>query len=64
MAVDLPGHGFDAPLPDLVLSFDARDRSPALNAFLDVIRANCPDVGAALDHRLGPSVPGHPRVRP
>ncbi|MGW0903378.1 LysR family transcriptional regulator [Streptomyces sp. NPDC002853] len=42
------------PLPDLVLSFHARDRSPALNAFLDVIRTNCPDVGAALDHRLGP----------
>ncbi|WP_447041963.1 LysR family transcriptional regulator [Streptomyces sp. DSM 118878] len=38
------------PLPDLVLSFDARDRSPVLDAFLDVIRANCPDVGAALDH--------------
>jgi hypothetical protein len=28
------------PLPDLVLSFSARDRSPALNAFLDVIRKN------------------------
>ncbi|MEU5775905.1 LysR family transcriptional regulator [Streptomyces venezuelae] len=42
------------PLPDLVLSFQVRDRSPALNAFLDVIRTNCPDVGAALDHRLGP----------
>ncbi|MDQ0779609.1 DNA-binding transcriptional LysR family regulator [Streptomyces aurantiacus] len=41
------------PLPDLVLSFTARDRSPALNAFLDTIRKNCPDVGAALDHRLG-----------
>ncbi|MFE6664878.1 LysR family transcriptional regulator [Streptomyces sp. NPDC057697] len=41
------------PLPDLVLSFAAQDRSPALNAFLDVIRGNCPDVGAALDHRLG-----------
>ena len=40
------------PLPDLVLSFNARDRSPALNAFLDVIRKNCPAVGAALDHRL------------
>ncbi|GAA2344110.1 LysR family transcriptional regulator [Streptomyces caniferus] len=45
------------PLPDLVLSFQARDRSPALNAFLDVIRTNCPDVGAALDHRLGPRGP-------
>ncbi|MGW7709476.1 LysR family transcriptional regulator [Streptomyces sp. NPDC054771] len=41
------------PLPDLVLSFAAQDRSPALNAFLDVIRENCPDVGVALDHRLG-----------
>ncbi|MFF7382456.1 LysR substrate-binding domain-containing protein [Streptomyces griseoluteus] len=30
------------PLPDLVLSFQTRDRSPALNAFLDVIRQNCP----------------------
>ncbi|MEU8465676.1 LysR family transcriptional regulator [Streptomyces sp. NPDC029003] len=45
------------PLPDLVLSFQARDRSPALNAFLDVIRTNCPVVGAALDHRLGPLGP-------
>ncbi|MDQ1034845.1 DNA-binding transcriptional LysR family regulator [Streptomyces sp. V3I8] len=45
------------PLPDLVLSFHARDRSPALNAFLDVIRTNCPHVGAALDHRLGPPGP-------
>ncbi|MEU1147558.1 LysR family transcriptional regulator [Streptomyces sp. NPDC005863] len=42
------------PLPDLVLSFSSLDRSPALNAFLDVIRGNCPEVGAALDHRLGP----------
>ncbi|MEU1121324.1 MULTISPECIES: LysR family transcriptional regulator [unclassified Streptomyces] len=42
------------PLPDLVLSFSSLDRSPALNAFLDVIRGNCPAVGAALDHRLGP----------
>ncbi|MFD7130829.1 LysR family transcriptional regulator [Streptomyces sp. NPDC059894] len=40
------------PLPDLVLSFTARDRSPVLDAFLDTIRTNCPDVGAALDHRL------------
>ncbi|MFD7713864.1 LysR family transcriptional regulator [Streptomyces sp. NPDC059785] len=45
------------PLPDLVLSFQARDRSPALNAFLDIIRQNCPEVGAALDHRLGPLEP-------
>ncbi|MFE9425948.1 LysR family transcriptional regulator [Kitasatospora sp. NPDC006697] len=43
------------PLPDLVLSFQARDRSPALNAFLEVIHTNCPDVGAALDRRLGHS---------
>ena len=42
------------PLTDLVLSFDNRDRSPALNAFLNVMRKNCPTVGAALDHRLGP----------
>ncbi|MFD0304092.1 LysR family transcriptional regulator [Streptomyces sp. NPDC127119] len=40
-------------LPDLVLSFADRDRSPALDAFLDVVRRNCPDVGAALDLRLG-----------
>ncbi|MGW7517770.1 LysR family transcriptional regulator [Streptomyces sp. NPDC054796] len=45
------------PLPDLVLSFAERERSPVLNAFLDVIRALCPDVGAALDHRLGPPGP-------
>ncbi|WP_217238993.1 LysR family transcriptional regulator [Streptomyces sp. AC555_RSS877] len=45
------------PLPDLVLSFQARDRSPALNAFLDIIRQNCPEVGAALNHRLGPLGP-------
>ncbi|WP_406138958.1 LysR family transcriptional regulator [Streptomyces sp. NBC_01089] len=45
------------PLPDLVLSFSARDRSPALNAFLDVIRKSCPEAGAALDHRLGPLGP-------
>ncbi|WP_369215982.1 LysR family transcriptional regulator [Streptomyces flavofungini] len=42
------------PLPDLVLSFTALDRSPVLDAFLDVIRDNCPEVGAALDRRLGP----------
>lgn len=39
-------------LPDLVLSFGARDRSPVLSAFLDTVRTNCPDVGAALDRRL------------
>ncbi|MFF3274812.1 LysR family transcriptional regulator [Streptomyces chrestomyceticus] len=45
------------PLPDLVLSFAPSERSPVLHAFLDVIRESCPDVGAALDHRLdhGPS---------
>ncbi|UXX91287.1 LysR family transcriptional regulator [Streptomyces sp. AD2-2] len=43
-----------ALLPDLVLSFQARDRSPALNAFLHIVRKNCPEVGAALDDRLGP----------
>lgn len=43
------------PLPDLVLSFSPpEDRSPVLDAFLDVVRANCPVVGAALDRRLGP----------
>ncbi|MFD7922059.1 LysR family transcriptional regulator [Streptomyces sp. NPDC059740] len=43
------------PLPDLVLSFTAReDRSPVLDAFLETVRKNCPDVGAALDHRLRP----------
>lgn len=40
------------PLPELVLSFAARDRSPVLRVFLDVVRENCPHVGAALDHRL------------
>ncbi|MBD0424490.1 LysR family transcriptional regulator [Streptomyces sp. TRM S81-3] len=39
-------------LPDLILSFNAQDRSPALDAFLDTVRRNCPDVGAALDRRL------------
>ncbi|MEW2298149.1 LysR family transcriptional regulator [Streptomyces sp. NPDC006743] len=40
-------------LPDLVLSFAGRDRSPVLGAFLDCVRRNCPDAGAALDRRLG-----------
>lgn len=40
------------PLPDLILSFAADDNSPALRAFLDTIRKNCPDVGAALDRRI------------
>ncbi|WP_052865215.1 LysR family transcriptional regulator [Streptomyces niger] len=39
-------------LPDLILSFTDEDRSPALGAFLDTVRRNCPDVGAALDRRL------------
>ncbi|MFJ9037749.1 LysR family transcriptional regulator [Streptomyces sp. NPDC102406] len=38
-------------LPDLVLSFADRDRSPVLGAFLDVVRTNCPHVEAALDRR-------------
>ena len=42
------------PLPDLVLSFGAQDRSPVLSAFLDTIRKNCAAVGAELDRRLGP----------
>ncbi|WP_328930908.1 MULTISPECIES: LysR family transcriptional regulator [unclassified Streptomyces] len=46
-----------AALPDLVLSFQARNRSPALNAFLDIIRRSCPEAGAALDDRLGPLGP-------
>ncbi|MFG1694485.1 LysR family transcriptional regulator [Nonomuraea sp. NPDC049309] len=45
------------PLPDLVLSFAARDTSPVLTAFLDTIRRNCPTVGAALDHRLRAAAP-------
>ncbi|BBC91200.1 LysR family transcriptional regulator [Streptomyces griseofuscus] len=40
-------------LPDLVLSFAGRDRSPALGAFLDTVRRTCPHVGAALDARSG-----------
>lgn len=32
------------------------DRSPVLDAFLDVVRANCPVVGASLDRRLGPRI--------
>jgi len=41
-------------LPDLTLSFRTQDRSPVLEAFLNTIRANCPNVGGALDRRLGP----------
>ncbi|MFB4421390.1 LysR family transcriptional regulator [Streptomyces sp. QL37] len=41
-------------LPDLVLSFAGRDRSPALSAFLGIVRGTCPDVDAALDR-----LPGH-----
>lgn len=43
-----------ADLPELVMSFRARDRSPALTAFLDTTRRQCPGVGAALRGRLGP----------
>ncbi|MFD4253361.1 LysR substrate-binding domain-containing protein [Amycolatopsis thermoflava] len=39
-------------LPDLQLSFRAADDSPVLAAFLDVVRANCPDVGSRLDETL------------
>ncbi|OON81733.1 LysR family transcriptional regulator [Streptomyces tsukubensis] len=65
LAAPRPGTWFcevtpHTPLPDLVLSFAVKERSPVLNAFLDVIRGNCPDVGAALDHFLGPvSTDGH-----
>ncbi|MEG3629955.1 LysR family transcriptional regulator [Streptomyces poriticola] len=45
----------ETALPDLVLSFAERDRSPVLAAFLDTVRRTCPDVGAALDRRLGPA---------
>ncbi|MFJ4184958.1 LysR family transcriptional regulator [Kitasatospora sp. NPDC089509] len=58
-AVPRPGVRFcevtpRTPLPDLVLSFAARDPSPVLRAFLDTVRRNCPDVGAVLDDRLRP----------
>ncbi|GLV77344.1 LysR family transcriptional regulator [Streptomyces hygroscopicus] len=46
-------------LPDLRLSFRAADRSPVLAAFLDVVRANCREVGSRLDHVLA----RHPAVR-
>ncbi|GGP73651.1 LysR family transcriptional regulator [Saccharothrix coeruleofusca] len=36
-------------LPDLQLSFRAADDSPVLAAFLDVVRANCAEVGSRLD---------------
>ncbi|MFD4675335.1 LysR family transcriptional regulator [Lentzea sp. NPDC058450] len=39
-------------LPDLQLSFRADDTSPVLAAFLDVVRANCQDVGSRLDEIL------------
>jgi DNA-binding transcriptional LysR family regulator len=39
-------------LPDLQLSFRAADRSPVLAAFLDVVRANCREVGSRLDEVL------------
>ena len=46
-------------LPDLQLSFRAADVSPVLAAFLDVVRANCQEVGARLDDVLA----RHPAVR-
>lgn len=45
-------------LPDLQLSFRAADRSPVLAAFLDVVRANCAEVGSRLDDVLAK----HPAV--
>jgi DNA-binding transcriptional LysR family regulator len=39
-------------LPDLQLSFRAADDSPVLAAFLDVVRANCAEVGSRLDDIL------------
>ncbi|HEX4251763.1 MAG TPA: LysR family transcriptional regulator [Pseudonocardia sp.] len=39
-------------LPDLQLSFRAADRSPVLAAFLEVVRANCSEVGSRLDEVL------------
>ncbi|SFW86660.1 LysR family transcriptional regulator [Amycolatopsis australiensis] len=39
-------------LPDLQLSFRAADDSPVLAAFLDVVRANCAEVGSLLDDIL------------
>lgn len=41
-----------ARLPDLQLSFRASDRSPVLATFLDVVRANCEEVGSRLDRVL------------
>jgi DNA-binding transcriptional LysR family regulator len=46
-------------LPDLQLSFRAADLSPVLAAFLDVVRANCQEVGSRLDEVLA----RHPAVR-
>jgi DNA-binding transcriptional LysR family regulator len=46
-------------LPDLQLSFRAADLSPVLAAFLDVVRANCREVGSRLDEVLA----RHPAVR-
>jgi hypothetical protein len=45
-------------LPDLQLSFRAVDLSPVLAAFLDVVRANCQEVGSRLDDVLAK----HPAV--
>lgn len=49
----LRGHpAHPAPGPGALLL--PRGPLPVLDAFLDVVRANCPVVGAALDRRLGP----------
>jgi DNA-binding transcriptional LysR family regulator len=50
-------------LPDLQLSFRAADRSPVLAAFLDVVRANCEDVGSRLDEVLAHHPGLHVRAR-
>ncbi|MFI5589444.1 LysR family transcriptional regulator [Amycolatopsis sp. NPDC051758] len=39
-------------LPDLQMSFRAAESSPVLAAFLDVVRANCSEVGSRLDDVL------------
>lgn len=52
-----PAPGPGAPLPP-------EDRSPALDAFFDVVRANCPVVGASLDRRPGPRIEAAGRFGP
>ncbi|GAB7037023.1 MULTISPECIES: LysR family transcriptional regulator [Catenuloplanes] len=42
------------PLPDLVLSFDTHNRSPALHAFLDITRGTRPTAAPALERHLSP----------